>query len=104
MKVVYVMLAALVLWPGLGSAQVDPAPRPTPDLPVRPFNYSLPDLPPFYFQTDIVRSDNTPGDNPTTDQGATLGRVLFYDTALSRNRAVSASSGTSAPRASRPRC
>ncbi len=31
----------------------------------------------------IVTADNTPPDNPLTDAGATLGRVLFFDTALS---------------------
>ncbi|MEZ5657571.1 MAG: cytochrome c peroxidase [Burkholderiaceae bacterium] len=31
----------------------------------------------------IVTADNTPPDNPMTDAGATLGRVLFYDAALS---------------------
>ncbi|MEZ5653948.1 MAG: cytochrome c peroxidase [Burkholderiaceae bacterium] len=31
----------------------------------------------------IVTADNTPADNPLTDAGARLGRVLFYDVALS---------------------
>lgn len=31
----------------------------------------------------IVTADNTPVDNPLTDAGARLGRVLFYDVALS---------------------
>ncbi len=39
----------------------------------------------------ITRS-NTPPDNPVTDAGATLGRVLFYDKRLSRNNTVSCSS------------
>lgn len=39
----------------------------------------------------ITRS-NTPADNPVTDAGATLGRVLFYDKRLSRNNTVSCSS------------
>jgi len=39
----------------------------------------------------ITRS-NTPGDNPITDAGATLGRVLFYDKRLSRNNTISCSS------------
>jgi cytochrome c peroxidase len=38
------------------------------------------------------RSDNTPGDNPITDLGATLGRVLFYDTRLSVDGTVSCAS------------
>ena len=36
--------------------------------------------------------DNTPGDNPITNDGATLGRVLFYDPALSANNTTSCSS------------
>lgn len=35
---------------------------------------------------------NTPADNETTDTGATLGRLLFYDKRLSRNNTVSCSS------------
>lgn len=47
-----------------------------------------PVYPPHY--TPAVRgTDNTPASNPVTDIGATLGRVLFYDTQLSRNRTVS---------------
>jgi cytochrome c peroxidase len=34
-------------------------------------------------------NDNTPADNPITNAGATLGRVLFYDGALSFNNSVS---------------
>ena len=40
----------------------------------------------------VARSDNSPDDNPVTNDGATLGRVLFYDVALSRNDSVSARS------------
>ena len=40
----------------------------------------------------VLRDDNTPSDNPTTDEGATLGRVLFYDVNLSSNRTVSCAS------------
>jgi|GEM_PF-200620 len=32
---------------------------------------------------NYITKDNTPADNPITDAGATLGRVLFYDVALS---------------------
>ncbi len=38
------------------------------------------------------REDNTPNNNPITDAGATLGRVLFYDPRLSRNYTISCSS------------
>lgn len=39
-----------------------------------------------------IREDNTPRDNRTTDAGATLGRVLFYDTRLSANDSVACAS------------
>lgn len=62
------------------------------DLPEVPFAYTAVTLP-AHFQTPAVRAlDNTPADNPTTDDGATLGRVLFYDRALSANRTVSCAS------------
>lgn len=38
-----------------------------------------------------ITKDNTAG-NPITDKGATLGRVLFYDTSLSSNNTISCSS------------
>jgi len=38
-----------------------------------------------------ITKDNT-GGNPITDKGATLGRVLFYDTNLSSNNTISCSS------------
>ncbi len=47
-----------------------------------PFNYANPDIP------NYIVKDNT-GNNPITDRGATLGRVLFYDTNLSTDNSVS---------------
>ena len=41
---------------------------------------------------NYVTRDNTPADNPITDLGATLGRVLFYDTRLSTNNMISCAS------------
>lgn len=38
-----------------------------------------------------ITKDNS-GDNPITNKGATLGRVLFYDTQLSTNNAISCAS------------
>lgn len=40
----------------------------------------------------FINRDNTPGNNPVTDSGATLGRVLFHDRRLSRDNSVSCSS------------
>jgi cytochrome c peroxidase len=42
--------------------------------------------------TSVASLDNTPATNPITDAGATLGRVLFYDTRLSVSDAVSCGS------------
>lgn len=48
---------------------------------------------PAHFTTPFVTgSDNTPGDNQTTDAGATLGRVLFWDRRLSQNGTVACGS------------
>ena len=61
------------------------------DLPSPPYSYN--DALPQHFRTPAVRGfDNTPQDNPITDAGATLGRVLFYDTALSKNETVACAS------------
>lgn len=46
----------------------------------------------FRFQNAIIDNDNTPSNNPTTNEGATLGRVLFYDTKLSANGTTSCAS------------
>src|SRR5439155_7706774 len=61
-------------------------------LPGAPFNYAAPALPPFLLAPPILGQDNTPTNNPVTDAGATLGRVLFYDKRLSTNGAVSCAS------------
>lgn len=57
-----------------------------PTLPGAPFRYT--DDLPAHFRTAInggsaAAADNTPLDNPVTDAGAALGRVLFYDMRLS---------------------
>ncbi|WP_411991962.1 cytochrome-c peroxidase [Agarivorans sp. DSG3-1] len=65
------------------------------NLPSEHFNYANIALPTHYtennfpaqsqFQHAAIEFDNTPVDNPITDAGATLGRVLFYDKKLSAN-------------------
>lgn len=62
------------------------------NLPASPFNYAHYPLPQFFEDQFIVIQNNTPGDNVTTDWGATLGRVLFYDKRLSRNLSISCAS------------
>lgn len=69
------------------------------NLPNTPFDYANLDLPNHFTQnaggplpTSIIGTDNTPTDNPITNEGATLGRVLFYDKKLSANNTVSCAS------------
>lgn len=63
-------------------------------LPAAPYAYADADVAlPAYLRSDFVKAqDNTPADNPITDAGAALGRVLFYDTALSLSGTVSCAS------------
>ncbi len=59
-----------------------------PNLPTEPYDYvnlNLPSNLSFF-------GDNTPFDNQLSNHGATLGRVLFYDPALSINNSVSCNS------------
>lgn len=57
-----------------------------------PFNYANLSLPAHYRGDEGEELDNTPGSNPITDMGATLGRVLFYDVNLSANNTISCAS------------
>ena len=88
MKRALLSLSAVLLWGCQGSPSPTESAPPsrTLRLPAQPYNYAQPELPPFFFGTDLVRADNVPSSNPTTDPGATLGRVLFYDETLSGNR------------------
>ena len=61
-------------------------------IPATPFNYAAPALPPGFLVQPIVGQDNMPATNVTTDAGATLGRVLFYDKRLSTHQTISCSS------------
>lgn len=62
------------------------------NLPPNLYNYSSPNLPGFYSGQFVAIQDNTPADNPTTNWGATLGRVLFYDKQLSKNQTIACAS------------
>ena len=69
-----------------------------PTLPSPSYKYADSEVPlPPHFHAvidgvSIASLDNTPADNPITDAGATLGRVLFYDRRLSRNDVTSCAS------------
>jgi len=54
------------------------------NLPEIPYNYSNPDFPDT-FTPYVFGFNNTPTDNPITDDGVTLGRVLFYEKQMSFN-------------------
>ena len=60
------------------------------NLPTTPYEYNVP-LPNFY-ANNVANIDNSPITNPISNNGATLGRVLFYDKNLSLNRTVSCAS------------
>jgi cytochrome c peroxidase len=61
------------------------------DLPEPAFEYDS-ELPAHFRSAFVENLDNTPIDNPINDDGATLGRVLFFSTALSHNDTVSCAS------------
>ncbi|MEM1003386.1 MAG: cytochrome c peroxidase [Bacteroidota bacterium] len=70
------------------------------NLPNTPFDYSSLNLPNHFttnvqgqpLPTSVNGTDNMPSDNLITDDGATLGRVLFYDEKLSANGTISCAS------------
>lgn len=69
-----------------------------PDLPATMVDYAgiIANLPAHFTGAangpNPANDDNTPVDNPVTNAGATLGRVLFYDKRLSANNTISCSS------------
>jgi cytochrome c peroxidase len=63
-----------------------------PVLPAVPLKYTTVRLPAHVKSSQLTEIDSTPRDSPLTDAGAALGRVLFYDTQLSRNDTVSCAS------------
>ena len=75
-----------------GSEEAAPMPMPVPQLPAALASYTLPTLPAHFNSVALQAFESTPSDNPITDAGATLGRVLFYDKNLSATRAVSCGS------------
>jgi cytochrome c peroxidase len=62
------------------------------NLPEAVFGYTPDDMPAHFAQANVLAADNTPLTNPVTDDGATLGRVLFYERNLSANRSTSCAS------------
>ena len=69
------------------------------NLPETPFDYASLNLPNHFttnaggpLPTSINGTDNSPTANPITNNGATLGRVLFYDKKLSANETIACAS------------
>ena len=81
--------AAVFMLGAMLAAQTAPPSRRL-RLPATPYRYTNVPLPAHFQAAD--GADNTPADNPITDDGATLGRVLFYDTRLSASNTISCSS------------
>ena len=63
-----------------------------PMLPATPYRYAVAKLPSHLAASELQSLDNTPPDNPITDAGAALGRVLFYDRQLSKNDTIACAS------------
>ena len=68
-----------------------------PSLPPIPFDYVNLNIPAHFTDltnpfADVTPYNNTPINNPITNDGATLGRVLFYDKNLSVNNTISCGS------------
>jgi cytochrome c peroxidase len=74
------------------SPVLKPSTERTLRLPETPYRYADVELPAHFRTPGARRFDNTPRDNPLTDAGATLGRVLFYDTRLSASNTIACGS------------
>lgn len=64
----------------------------SPILPNPHFDYVGNNFPDAWDNSALNLFESIPDDNPLTNEGATLGRVLFYDTDLSRDHAISCAS------------
>jgi len=94
------LFVVLVLFSCREGELIEPADVSELDLPETPLDYislNLPDhfttnVPGQPLPTSINGTDNTPSSNPITNEGATLGRVLFYDKKLSANETIACAS------------
>jgi cytochrome c peroxidase len=87
-----VFVSAILLFT---TQNVSAAPPRVPSLPTQLaeyVKYAVTDLPNHYKSGPVAATNNTPVNNPTTDAGATLGRVLFYDTRMSHGDGVACAS------------
>ena len=88
-KVMFCLMASMLLFQYC-SKKNDSVEEIGPILPISPYNYLINF--PAHIQADLATNDNTPNNNQITNDGATLGRVLFYDKQLSKNNTVSCGS------------
>lgn len=95
-------LAVLILFASCNKDEVIPpnVSETELNLPETPYDYTTVNLPAHLTanvllgpgQNAAADNDNTPASNPTTNEGAALGRVLFYDKNLSANGTISCAS------------
>lgn len=93
-------ISSLLVFIACNKSSYNTAPTPTPvdpvaaalNLPATPFNYANIAQPAYLNTPNILGQINTPAANPITDNGATLGRVLFYDKSLSINNTIACAS------------
>lgn len=103
MKSSAIGLAVLILFASCNKDEVispPDGPETELNLPETPYDYTTINLP-AHLATNVLLgpgqnaaadNDNTPSSNITTNEGATLGRVLFYDKNLSANGTISCAS------------
>jgi cytochrome c peroxidase len=84
-------LLVLVVVLSTAAQPTRPTAKSTLKLPPTPYRYATVELPAHLTQPG-GKDDNTPPDNPLSDDGATLGRVLFYDKRLSANNTTACAS------------
>lgn len=100
MRIAFLLLFVTSIILSLGSCEQEINSHKVLRLPDTLYNYSNIDFPNHFkegvgggsFEVSPLDNDNTPLENPITDEGATLGRVLFYDENLSKNRTTSCAS------------
>ena len=100
MRIVTLLLFVVMLILSLSSCEQEINSHKVLRLPDTLYNYSNVDFPEHFservngglFEISPFDNDNLPSDNPITNEGATLGRVLFYDENLSKNRTISCAS------------
>lgn len=85
------LLAAIACGAGLSQAASPGVPA-LPTTSIDYVKYAVTDLPNHFKTPPLSNANNTPVDNPITNAGATLGRVLFYDERVSHNDGLSCSS------------